>query len=251
MAVVRGYGLPHGVVECLPIVVLAYFADRPALSMRARSIAASLGLMFCSAELVHLSGGLTEMHFHFFVMLGVISLYQDWRPFLLSVAFVVLHHGVLGAVSPRDVFDSPQAWRHPIEWAVIHGFFVVASCVVSGASWRIIDNSNRAAAEELAQQERRFRAVIEHSADVVSFLDAGGHVLYDSPSCEAVLGYTPNERAGMNGMELVHPDDLPRVTQILERLLRDGGGVEHVEFRCRHRDGHWLWVDVSASNLLD
>src|SRR4051794_17280676 len=80
MALVRGFGPVHALVECSPIAMFAFFADRRVSSMRVRSIAASLGLMLCSAELVHLSGGLTEMHFHFFVMLGVISLYHDWRP---------------------------------------------------------------------------------------------------------------------------------------------------------------------------
>ena len=34
-----------------------------------------------SALLVHLSGGRIELHFHFFVMMSVIVLYQDWLPF--------------------------------------------------------------------------------------------------------------------------------------------------------------------------
>jgi len=37
--------------------------------------------------IVHLSGGVVEAHFHFFVMIGVITLYQYWLPFGLALAY--------------------------------------------------------------------------------------------------------------------------------------------------------------------
>ena len=48
------------------------------------SAAAVLGLITSSAVIVHLSGGVVEAHFHFFVMVGVITLDQDWLPFGLA-----------------------------------------------------------------------------------------------------------------------------------------------------------------------
>jgi len=116
MAFFRGFGITHALVESVPIVTLAFIADRQWSTRRTRSVAASVGLMYCSALLVHLSGGVTEVHFHFFVMLGVISLYQDWPPFLLSIGFVATHHAVLGSLSPHDVYDHPEAWRSPLKW---------------------------------------------------------------------------------------------------------------------------------------
>jgi methyl-accepting chemotaxis protein len=55
---------------------------------RVQAVAASLGLITSSAVVVHLSGGYIEAHFHFFVVTAVIALYQDWIPFLTSIAFV-------------------------------------------------------------------------------------------------------------------------------------------------------------------
>ena len=49
--------------------------------LRLRVAAASFGLITASAMLVHLSAGVVEAHFHFFVMIGVLTLYQDWMPF--------------------------------------------------------------------------------------------------------------------------------------------------------------------------
>src|SRR5687767_12836118 len=82
---VRDVGLLHALVEASPVAVAALTASSASVGMRARSAVTGLGLMLSSAVLVHLSHGTIEMHFHFFVMLGVISLYQDWRPFLASI----------------------------------------------------------------------------------------------------------------------------------------------------------------------
>src|SRR5207247_2622864 len=103
-----------------------------------------------SALLVHVSGGYVEFHFHFFVMVIVVSLYEDWVPFLLAVLWVVLEHGVVGVIVPEAVYNHPDAWAHPWKWAAIHGAFVVAASAptarrcssstsprrcASGASW--------------------------------------------------------------------------------------------------------------------
>ncbi|MFO1533353.1 MAG: ATP-binding cassette domain-containing protein, partial [Thermoplasmatota archaeon] len=57
-----------------------------------------------------MSGGLIEFHFHFFVMVAVISLYQDWVPFLLTIAYVGLHHGIMGVLDPASVYNHADAW---------------------------------------------------------------------------------------------------------------------------------------------
>jgi diguanylate cyclase (GGDEF)-like protein len=87
--------------------------------------------------LVHLAGGVVEMHFHFFVMIGVITLYQDWLPFGLALGYVVAHHGLLGALRPTDVFNHPAAWQQPWKWALIHGGFVLAASVAYLVNWRL------------------------------------------------------------------------------------------------------------------
>ena len=57
----------------------------PALGRVRRAAAATASLVFASASLVHLSGGVTEAHFQFFVMVGVVALYQDWVPFGIAL----------------------------------------------------------------------------------------------------------------------------------------------------------------------
>jgi diguanylate cyclase (GGDEF)-like protein/PAS domain S-box-containing protein len=250
VGVAEGVGIVHATVECVPLVTFAVLASRTWNTQNVRSIVAGLGLMTASALLVHLGDGMIEMHFHFFVMLGVIGLYQDWRPFLVSIGFVAAHHGVVGVLSPHDVFDHQAGWTSPLQWAAFHAMFVLAASVVSVMSWWIIENSNRQARDELETSERRFRALIENSSDVVTVLDAIGIVLYDSPSTERVLGYSMSERVGSSGFDYVHPEDLDSATAVLRRVMDDGAIAKHLQIRVRHRNGSYVWIDASVSNLL-
>src|SRR5687767_9337503 len=92
-AVLTGPSLLHGLAEGSVMFVAALAARTPGLGRQLRAGAASFGLITASALLVHLSGGYVEMHFHFFVIVALMALYQDWVPFSLAIGYVVIHHG--------------------------------------------------------------------------------------------------------------------------------------------------------------
>jgi diguanylate cyclase (GGDEF)-like protein len=138
--VARGKGLAHSLQEAAAVAVFALLAATPAINRRVRSAAAVLGLITSSAILVHLSGGVVEAHFHFFVMIGVITLYQDWLPFGLALGYVIVHHGLLGALRPTDVYNHPAAWQQPWKWALIHGGFVLAASIAYLVNWRLSES---------------------------------------------------------------------------------------------------------------
>ena len=116
----------------------------------------SLGLLGSSAALVHLTYGLTESHFHFFVMLGLVALYQEWYPYLQSVAFVLLHHTVIGLVWPEAVFISGIEQRRPFVWALVHAAFILGQIAVQVTVWKFLELSqDRVARLEVEQVEWR------------------------------------------------------------------------------------------------
>jgi diguanylate cyclase (GGDEF)-like protein len=137
-----GRGVGHSLEEAAFPAVAALIAGWSMLGRNARSVAASLGLLMTSALLVHLSGGYIEMHFHFFVMVGVIALYQSWWPFLAAIAFVVVHHASAGVLDPSSVFNHAAGQRDPILWAAIHGGFVLAASAVSLTTWRLVEHQS-------------------------------------------------------------------------------------------------------------
>ena len=81
-----------------------------------------------------------EAHFHFFVMIGMLTLYQDWMPFSVAIGYVVVHHGLAGVLVPASVYSHPAAIAHPWRWALIHGVFVLAASAAHIVAWRTNEN---------------------------------------------------------------------------------------------------------------
>src|SRR5262245_56013073 len=79
-AILAGAEPRHAFAESGAVAVFALLAGFERMGRRFAAAMACLGLLTSSALLVHFSGGYIEMHFHFFVMVGLMALYQDWIP---------------------------------------------------------------------------------------------------------------------------------------------------------------------------
>ena len=109
---------------------------RMAINRRLAAFFVTAGLVYCSSVLVHLSGGMIEAHFHFFILIGLIALYQDWIPFLWDVVFTVLSHGIGSAIGATLIFNHGAGQNRPWTWAFIHGTAVLAACVAQIILWK-------------------------------------------------------------------------------------------------------------------
>ena len=99
----------------LILASLALTARLSVIHCRIRSVIATCGLMTASAMLVHLSGGYIELHFHFFVMIAVVVLYQDWGPFLFGILFIIADHGLTGTLMPTMVYNHHAGQSPSVE----------------------------------------------------------------------------------------------------------------------------------------
>jgi PAS domain S-box-containing protein len=172
------YGVIHSISEAGLVAIAALVAAMPGRNRRFRAGAASVGLVTASAILVHLSGGYIEMHFHFFVALIIISLYQDWVPFLLAIGYVVLEHGLFGMLDPASVYNHPDGWIHPWKWAAIHGVFVLAASIACLTNWRL--NEAARAHTEL---------ILASAGDGIFGLDLRGSITFANPAAAKLLGW--------------------------------------------------------------
>jgi signal transduction histidine kinase len=131
----QGFGVRHSAIEvAVPLGCLAF--ARMARNRRVAAFFITAGLVYCSSALVHLSNGTIEAHFHFFILIGLIALYQDWVPFVWNVAFTVLSHGLGSALASAAMFNHPAAQRRPWTWAVLHGVAVLAACIGEIIFWK-------------------------------------------------------------------------------------------------------------------
>jgi PAS domain S-box-containing protein len=105
---------------------------------------------------------------------------------------------------------------------------------------------------ERRQRERRFQALVEESNDIISVVDSEGRYQYQSPSLERVLGHDPEETVGDLVWEYIHPDDHERIRQEFENWVTNPGqGTELVEYRARHADGSYRWMEARGNNHRD
>ncbi|MEY4529625.1 MAG: hypothetical protein RLZZ156_346, partial [Deinococcota bacterium] len=109
---------------------------------------------------------------------------------------------------------------------------------------------NKYAQTMLEARERRFRALIEHSAEAIALFDTNGTILYGSPSTSHILGFALEDFVGYPSTEFIHPDDIPTAGSAFRRsLMQPSIGVPtEVRFRCQ--DGSWRWVAGTFTNLL-
>ena len=107
------------------------------------------------------------------------------------------------------------------------------------------------AASLTESHERRFRALVQSSSDLVFAVDQAGAVTYASPSSAKVLGFEPEELLGVLTGQLIHPDDLPRLRHDMGQTVGQPGSSVELSFRVRHRSRWWVWLEGVATNLLD
>ncbi len=109
----------------------------------------------------------------------------------------------------------------------------------------------RANSMALRASEARFRALIEHSIDIITLLNAEGAVLYHSPSMTSILGYSVQERLGQSSFDLLHPDEVEFLRkQKFPEILAKPFQLIPIEMRARHKNGEYRWFEGSAANLL-
>ncbi len=109
--------------------------------------------------------------------------------------------------------------------------------------------AQRETAQRLADSESRYRLITEHAADLITLRSSDDRLLFASPSHSRVLGWTPEELTGQLGASLVHPNDVALLVGSADALF-NGVSPQTVTLRVRHKEGHWIWVEVLASPVV-
>jgi diguanylate cyclase (GGDEF)-like protein/PAS domain S-box-containing protein len=257
-ALAQGFGLLHSLQEGGMVALFAAAATAAGSRKRVAASLVSFGLITSSAVLVHLWGGVIEAHFHFFVMIVVLSLYEDWVPFLVAAGYVVLHHGLVGALDADSVYNHAEAVAHPWRWAAIHGLFVTGAGVGAVVAWRL--NEEVRAETELAYRqardsEERFKSAFENAPIGMALASVRvgefGRYLQVNAAMAALTGYSQDALLTMAGPDITHPDDVAEGIEISRRMA--DGQVESatLDKRYVHADGRIISALASISLVRD
>ena len=174
VALLNGEAAPVALLEAGAVALPVAVAVLPGAARAVQAAAATMSLLAASILLVYLMHGLTEAHFHFFVMVGLVSLYQDWVPFGVALVVVLVHHGLLGTLFPHSVFGHSAAHHNPWAWAGVHGALVLAASLAHLAAWRL-------------NEQQGLRDQLTGLANRTMLVEATDRLLHRRPGAVSVL----------------------------------------------------------------
>ncbi len=115
----------------------------------------------------------------------------------------------------------------------------------------LIDITERKRAEKsLQENEEAYQFIANNSVDMISKHSADGTVLFVSPSCERITGYTVSEIIGKPADFLVLPEDYGHVWDVLNSRLEHEDYYQ-VEHRLPRKDGSIIWVQTLGRLVRD
>ncbi|MEX0680342.1 MAG: response regulator [Balneolales bacterium] len=139
------------------------------------------------------------------------------------------------------------AWMHTLRQAgnfESHTLLMMSELISSSVIRSKIEKRAR-------NNENRFRTLIQNSSDIITVLNPDAVITYASTSVKRLLGYEPEELVGENVFHYIHKDDLKKVRESFRKIVEEGFVELTVEYRFKHKDGHWLYLESVGSNLLN
>jgi PAS domain S-box-containing protein len=103
----------------------------------------------------------------------------------------------------------------------------------------------------LRESEQRLRATYEHAAIGMAEVDVNGRFLRVNERLCAIVGYERTELLTRSLSDVTFPDDQARDLEMLHRQMAKDLDVYALEKRLIHKDGHLVWIAVSASRVDD
>ncbi|GAB2838270.1 PAS domain S-box protein [Ferruginibacter profundus] len=104
--------------------------------------------------------------------------------------------------------------------------------------------------EKLISSEKRFRMLIENNYDIITLMDASFNVIYRSPSTFRITGWSNEEMINNRGTKNIHPDDIEYFNGVIREIMAHPDKPVNTSFRSRHKDGHYLRLEGTLTNLL-
>jgi PAS domain S-box-containing protein len=147
-------------------------------------------------------------------------------------------HGLLIDVTGRSAADQPGAGQPIRRHEVEHELRQSAA------------NLEQQVAARTAERDRLW----SYSRDIMLVMDTDGMALAANPAMTRILGWLPEELAGRNVLDLIHPDDHDVVMTALAGVIdRDtsqpvepSAESDLFEIRCQHKSGHYDWISWVA-----
>ena len=111
--------------------------------------------------------------------------------------------------------------------------------------------SVQASERRLKESLNNYRTLADNVNDVIARTNLAGEHVYLSPSALNVLGFAPEELLGRAVNDLISPESAAVVDAAVAVMHASPGLPLAFTVRFQHKDGHWLWLQVSARMIYE
>ena len=182
-----------------------------------------------------------KSHYEIFPEIG-----EDWKRIHLEC--------LAGAVNKNSEAcfmraDGTEQW---LEWEVRPWYSTHNHRTIGGIVMYTADITERHRMKQrLMLSEEQFRSAFEYSPNGMALITLDAHWVSVNTALLNILGYSEAELLHMTTREMTHPDDLEGDSALATELLAGARTHYQREKRYKHRNGHYIWVLVSASLVRD
>lgn len=141
------------------------------------------------------------------------------------------------AVLPAEDDPERKALVHIIDQTHNHGVYVAVIAAAEGHS-----GAAMTAPVERVREKTKMGRIRKDNVSTIVGWDAGSVEMF---------GFQADEVMGRRSLDLIHEDDHDRAIDAYMAMLSEPGGARTARVRHLHKDGHYIWVDLSNRNLLD
>lgn len=181
LAALNGTGPLRALLLSVAVVIGPLIAARFLDNPRHQSFVLGMAAMFMGGVLVHVGQGPVqiEMHFYFFALIAMLSVFGNPMVIVGAAVTVALHHLVLWFFLPRSVFN----YDAPVWVVLVHAVFVVLESVAASFIARSffdnvigLERIVQARTTELAVRNQDMRLVLDNVSQGFLTLDAEARV---------------------------------------------------------------------------
>jgi PAS domain S-box-containing protein len=170
----------------------------------------------------------------------------------LALTDLPITDGVLSQ-PPSSFYSLEKRYLHKqgrIVWVSIH--LSALSTKESGRPSRLLAyihdvTSQKTEERQLLDYREQYFMLTGNVSEIILFGNPDGTIAYISPAVKPLLGYQPDEMIGKQRHIFYHPDEIEGLQVAMGTYSND----EIYTRRIRHKDGHYLWLEVSSRVIRD
>jgi PAS domain S-box-containing protein len=104
---------------------------------------------------------------------------------------------------------------------------------------------------QLKESEAKYKLISENSSDCICLQDPKGNFVFVSPSSKDILGFAPEDLMKMDLHEIIHSDDLDRVSQRMVKVINKEESDVTISFKAKNIENEFIWLESKAGAVYD